>query len=142
MKRNKILVLPFLHPLEQRTRAEVLLERACVKRPGTSDVLENARQWNVPVWSLAKLLKWLSALKQSERYRPPRATHGTTTSTPTGRTNTTTTSSTHSSSLTKVQRLRDPFIKTESFSRLLLVLSFSNININGNHLQYNYYATW
>lgn len=92
-----------------RTRAEVLLERACVRRSGTSDVLENARLWHVPVWSLAKLLKWLSALKQSDRYRPPR-THGTT---PAGRTNTTSTQST----LTKVQRLRDPFIKTESFSR-------------------------
>ncbi|KAK4307987.1 hypothetical protein Pmani_020282 [Petrolisthes manimaculis] len=100
-----------------RTRAEVLLERACVRRPGTSDVLENARLWNVPVWSLAKLLKWLSVLKQSELYRPPRTTHGTTTSTttPTGRTNTA--SYTHSSSLTKVQRLREPFIKTEPFSR-------------------------
>nr|XP_045612591.1 protein DBF4 homolog B-like isoform X2 [Procambarus clarkii] len=86
-----------------RTRAEVLLERACVRRQGTSDVLENARLWNVPVWPLAKLLKWLSVLKENDRYRPPK--------TPS------TITSKGSSSLAKVQRLRIPFIKTESFSR-------------------------
>ncbi|KAK8753724.1 hypothetical protein OTU49_001315 [Cherax quadricarinatus] len=88
-----------------RTRAEVLLERACVRRQGTSDVLENARLWNVPVWPLAKLLKWLSVLKENDRYKPQKTPSSITSK------------GSSSSSLAKVQRLRTPFIKTESFSR-------------------------
>ncbi|XP_076031917.1 protein DBF4 homolog B-like [Oratosquilla oratoria] len=86
-----------------RTRAEVLLERACVRRRGTSDILENARQWNVPVWPLQKLLKWLQGLKDSGKYRPQR---------------------THTASKgqtltpgTRVYRLKSPYLKIEAFSR-------------------------
>ncbi|XP_068210836.1 titin homolog isoform X2 [Palaemon carinicauda] len=86
-----------------RTRAEVLLERACVRRQGTCDVLENARLWNVPVWPLAKLLKWIALLKEDGRYRPPQKSSAI--------------NHKHSSSSPKVQRLKSPFIKTESFSR-------------------------
>lgn len=88
-----------------RTRAEVLLERACVRRQGTSDLLENARLWNVPVWPLAKLLKWLSVLKENGHYRPQK-TQGALTS-----------KSSSTSSSPKVRRLTAPFIKTESFTR-------------------------
>lgn len=88
-----------------RTRAEVLLERACVRRQGTSDVLENARLWNVPVWPLAKLVKWLTVLKESGRYRPSK-TNGLVAS-----------KSSSLSSSPKVTRLRAPFIKTEAFTR-------------------------
>lgn len=91
----------------QRTRAEVLLERACVRRQGTSDVLENARLWNVPVWPLAKLVKWLTVLKESGRYKPSR-TNGVVAS-----------KSSSLSSSPKVTRLRAPFIKTEAFTRLV-----------------------
>lgn len=87
-----------------RTRAEVLLERACVRRQGTSDVLENARLWNVPVWPLTKLLKWLTALKESGRYKP-------------SKTNGVVAPKSSLSSSTKVTRLRAPFIKTEAFTR-------------------------
>ncbi|KAK7075833.1 hypothetical protein SK128_026461 [Halocaridina rubra] len=86
-----------------RTRAEVLLERACVRRQGTSDVLENARLWNVPVWPLAKLLKWIALLKENDRYKPPQKISAI--------------NSKNSSSSPKVQRLKAPFIKTESFNR-------------------------
>lgn len=89
----------------QRTRAEVLLERACVRRQGTSDVLENARLWNVPVWPLAKLVKWLTVLKESGRYKPSK-TNGLVAS-----------KSSSLSSSPKVTRLRAPFIKTEAFTR-------------------------
>lgn len=94
----------------QRTRAEVLLERACVRRQGTSDVLENARLWNVPVWPLAKLAKWLTVLKESGRYKPSK-TNGVVAS-----------KSSSLSSSPKVTRLRAPFIKTEAFTRLVAFL--------------------
>lgn len=96
----------------QRTRAEVLLERACVRRQGTSDVLENARLWNVPVWPLAKLVKWLTVLKESGRYKPSK-TNGLVAS-----------KSSSLSSSPKVTRLRAPFIKTEAFTRWV---AFSHI---------------
>lgn len=90
----------------QRTRAEVLIERACVRRQGTSDVLENARLWNVPVWPLSKLLKWVTVLKENNRYRPQKAQG-------------TVPSKNSLSSAPKVQRLKTPYIKTECFNRLV-----------------------
>ncbi|KAG0711215.1 Protein DBF4 B [Chionoecetes opilio] len=87
-----------------RTRAEVLLERVCVRRQGTSDVLENARLWNVPVWPLTKLVNWLTVLKESGRYKPPK-------------TNGALASKNSLSSSPKATRLQAPFIKTEAFTR-------------------------
>ena len=77
-----------------------------MRRQGTSDVLENARLWNVPVWPLTKLLKWLTALKESGRYKPSKA-------------NGVVAPKSSLSSSTKVTRLRAPFIKTEAFTRLV-----------------------
>ncbi|CAL4102935.1 unnamed protein product, partial [Meganyctiphanes norvegica] len=91
-----------------RTRAEALLERACVRRQGrqgTSDVLENARLWNVPVWPLQKLVKWLTGLKEREKLHTSRTN------------NNTKLSSSASSGATKVQRMKAPYIKTEAFNR-------------------------
>lgn len=90
-----------------RTRTEALLERVCVRRQGTSDVLENARLWNVPVWPLQKLVKWLTGIKEREKLHTSRGNN--------------TSSKSSSSSLsgaTKVQRMKAPYIKTEAFTRL------------------------
>lgn len=90
-----------------RTRTEALLERVCVRRQGTSDVLENARLWNVPVWPLQKLVKWLTSIKEKEKLHISKTGN-----------NTSSKSSSALSGATKVQRMKAPYIKTEAFSRL------------------------
>jgi len=89
-----------------RTRAEALLDRVCVRRQGTSDVLENARLWNVPVWPHHKLVKWLTGLKEREKLHSSKTTTSSRFS------------SSSSSGATKVLRMKAPYIKTEAFNRL------------------------
>lgn len=100
----------------QRTRAEVLLERACLRKQGTCDVLESARLWSIPVWSLQKLLTWIKGLKESPLYHPPSKTSSS--SYKRDNLNGKTFSSDNLSSSSKVQRLKSPFLKVEGFKRL------------------------
>lgn len=114
----------------QCTRAEVLLERACLKKQGTSDILENARLWAIPVWSVSKLLNFLSGLKESPLYKPPRNAPVNSkkilgTEIPTKHK-----SHKHSVTASKVQKLHEPFIKIESFERYDLQVFWFTKNVD------------
>ena len=97
------------------------MERASVHRKGTSDILENARSWNIPVWSLKKLLSWLKLLKQNTQLKANRE-------------NKSAASNNKSSSTAKAQKLKPPYIKSEVFNRyknsdLFIILASLNLTV-------------